>query len=233
MKRNGFVSSGEVEASVPALPPLGITATGHSRPRVEGEREEEILAATVRLLVDVGYDRLTLDAVAAEARASKATLYRRWNGKADLVVDAVHRAKACGGPLDVDTGSLRGDLLTMACCTGGLIDDVPLSVFAGLMSAMHHDPDLMAAVHQRFLGPRIELATRILERARRRGEIGPDVDIRLLFAVLPAMVLHRRLVMGEPIDARFVARVIDEVLLPATHSSRSALRTPNPTPKES
>jgi AcrR family transcriptional regulator len=212
---------------VPAL----ATAAGASRPRVEGERESEILDATVRLLVDVGYDRLTLDAVAAEARASKATLYRRWNGKADLVVDAVHRAKACGGPLDADTGSLRGDLMAMACCTGGLVDDVPLSVFAGLMSAMHHDPDLMAAVHERFLGPRVELATRVLQRARDRGEIGPDVDIRLLFAVLPAMVLHRRLVMGEPIDARFVARVIDEVVLPAVHRSQSVSDTTNSTPR--
>lgn len=212
------------------MPPLATTA-GTSRPRVEGQRESEILDATVRLLVDVGYDRLTLDAVAAEARASKATLYRRWKGKADLVVDAVHRAKACGGPLDVDTGSLRGDLMALACCTGGLVDEVPLSVFAGLMSAMHHDPELMAAVHTRFLAPRVELVTRVLERARERGEIGAEVDIRLLFAVLPAMVLHRRLVMGEPIDATFVARVVDEVLLPAAHFSGPFSPAPNPIPK--
>jgi AcrR family transcriptional regulator len=214
---------------VPVVPTMGAPAT--TRPRVAGEREEEILDATVRLLVDVGYDKLTLDAVAAEARASKATLYRRWKGKAELVVDAVHRSKACGGPLDADTGSLRGDLLAMACMTGGLIDDVPLSVFAGLMSAMHHDPELMAAVHERFLGPRIELATRVLDRARRRGEIGPDADSRLLVAVLPAMVLYRRLVAGEHIDARFVARIIDEVVLPAARSSRSALPTQKPTQK--
>jgi AcrR family transcriptional regulator len=216
---------------VPAGTAMSAAGHGTTRPRVEGEREEEILAATVRLLVDVGYDRLTLDAVAAEARASKATLYRRWQGKAELVVDAVHRSKACGGPIDADTGSLRGDLLAMAYCTGGLLDDVPLSVFAGLMSAMHHDPDLMAAVHERFLGPRIELATRVLERARARGEIGAEVDIRLLFAVLPAMVLHQRLVMGEPIDGQFVARVIDEVLLPAAHFSSSVAPSQDPTPK--
>jgi AcrR family transcriptional regulator len=215
---------------VPVMPTLGSTP-GTTRPRVEGAREEEILDATVRLLVEVGYDKLTLDAVAAEARASKATLYRRWKGKAELVVDAVHRAKACGGPIDVDTGSLHGDLLAMACRTGGLIDEVPLSVFAGLMSAMHHDPDLMAAVHERFLGPRMELATKVLERARLRGEIGPEVDIRLLSAVLPAMVLHRRLVMGEPIDARFVARVVNEVVVPAAHCSRSISQTLHPTTK--
>lgn len=216
---------------MPAIP--GFAAPrGATRPRVAGEREEEILDATVRLLVDVGYDKLTLDAVAAEARASKATLYRRWNSKAELVVDAVHRAKACGGMLDVDTGSLRGDLQALACRVGGLIDEVPLSVFAGLMSAMHHNPDLMTAVHERFLGPRVELAARVLERARERGEIGPEVDIRLLSAVLPAMVLHRRLVMGEPVDARFVTRVIDEIVVPAGHCSRPAAQTLNPTKRE-
>jgi hypothetical protein len=99
------------------------------------------------------------------------------------------------------------------------------------MSAMHHDPELMAAVHTRFLAPRVELVTRVLERARERGEIGAEVDIRLLFAVLPAMVLHRRLVMGEPIDATFVARVVDEVLLPAAHFSGPFSPTPNPTSK--
>jgi AcrR family transcriptional regulator len=215
---------------VPAAPTLGAVA-GTSRPRVAGEREEEILDATVRLLVDVGYDKLTLDAVAGEARASKATLYRRWKGKAELVVDAVHRSKACGGPLDADTGSLRGDLLALACRTGGLIDTVPLSVFVGLMSAMHHDADLMVAVHERFLGPRIDLATRVLERARRRGEIGPAVDIRLLAAVLPAIVMYRRLVLGEHVDRRFVARIIDEVVLPSANGPGSVSETLHPTPR--
>ncbi len=96
---------------------------------------------------------------------------------------------------------------------------------------MHHDPGLMAAVHERFLDPRVELATRVLDRARRRGEIGPDVDIRLLAAILPAMVLYRRLVAGERIDAQFIARIIDEVVVPAAHCSRAVSPTPNPTQK--
>ena len=70
------------------------------RPRVEGDREEEILEATIDLLVEVGYHRLTLDAVAREARASKATLYRRWESKPALVIDALIKAKEW--MLDVD-----------------------------------------------------------------------------------------------------------------------------------
>ena len=81
------------------------------RPRVEGAREEEILDATIRLLLEAGYDRLTLDSVARRARASKATLYRRWDDKPSLVVDAMVRAKQAPHVETHDTGSLRGDLI--------------------------------------------------------------------------------------------------------------------------
>lgn len=67
--------------------------TAAVRPRVEGAREGEILDATFDLLAEVGYDRLTMDAVAGRARAGKATLYRRWDDKCSLVVDALLRAK--------------------------------------------------------------------------------------------------------------------------------------------
>ena len=74
-------------------PPTTPTETTASRPRVEGVREAEILEATLQVLVDVGYDRLTMDAVALRARASKATLYRRWNSKLRLVIDALLTTK--------------------------------------------------------------------------------------------------------------------------------------------
>ena len=72
-----------------------------TRPRIEGDREQEVLAATLDVLADVGYDRLTMDAVATQARASKATLYRRWNDKVSLVIDALLSQK--GQPEAPDT----------------------------------------------------------------------------------------------------------------------------------
>ena len=66
-----------------------MTAVEHTRPRVEGDREQEILDATLDVLAEVGYDRLTMDAVATAARASKATLYRRWNSKVSLIIEAL------------------------------------------------------------------------------------------------------------------------------------------------
>jgi AcrR family transcriptional regulator len=206
-----------------------LVAPAQSRPRVEGAREEQILDSTVDLLLEVGYDRLTLDAVAQTARASKATLYRRWRGKADIVVDAIARTKRCAEAVDPDTGTLRGDLMAMACCDGGLTDDAPLSVVAGLMSAMHHDTELKHAIQERFFEPRLRIGRTVLERAQRRGEIDPDVDIELLFGVLPGMVMNRRLVLGQPVDEHFIAHVIDDVVLPAARRSSPSVRIPTPT----
>src|SRR4051812_12202770 len=118
------------------------TAAARHRPRVEGGREEEILDATVAVVAELGYDRLTMDAVATAAKASKATLYRRWTTKAELVVDAISRAKGCPMPENVDTGSLRGDLISMSCGQGGFTEEMPLSVMAGLLTALHRDEDL-------------------------------------------------------------------------------------------
>jgi AcrR family transcriptional regulator len=92
---------------VTPLTPIAPTTEG-TRPRVEGDREQEIFDATLQVLEEVGYDRLTMDAVASAARASKATLYRRWNGKVALVIDALISQK--GQPAVPDTGTLRGDL---------------------------------------------------------------------------------------------------------------------------
>src|SRR6476660_7423153 len=101
------------------------------RPRIKNGRKKKTLDATVAVVAELGYDRLTMDAVATAAKASKATLYRRWSTKAELVVDAISRAKGCPMPEDVDTGSLRGDLVSMACGDGGFTDEMPMSVVAG------------------------------------------------------------------------------------------------------
>lgn len=186
-----------------------------TRPRVAGARQDEILRATVAMLADVGYDRLTMDAVAAASKASKATLYRRWGSKADLVVEAVSNAKGCPVPIDVDTGDLRSDLLAIACGIGGLTDAVPMSVIVSLVTALPREPDLARAFHQAFLGPRLAVAELAFTRARTRGEIDDDVDTALLATVLPAVVIHRQFLLCQDPDQDFIAKVVDEVVMPA------------------
>jgi AcrR family transcriptional regulator len=196
------------------------TAGVRVRPRVEGGREEEILDATVAVVAELGYDRLTMDAVATAAKASKATLYRRWSTKAELVVDAISRAKGCPMPEDVDTGSLRGDLISMACGDGGFTDELPMSVIAGLLTALHRDADLQKAFRERFLAPRQDVTNKVYERAVQRGEIAPDVDVDLLSVTLPAVIIHHAYILGvEPTD-ELILRVIDNVILPAARGSQ-------------
>ena len=195
------------------------------RPRVEGDRETEILDAAVRVLADVGYDRLTMDTVALEARASKATLYRRWQNKATLVVDAVSRAKGIPPPDMPSTGSLRGDLLVSWCGREGWSSTLPMSVMGGLMTALHTDEELGAAFREIFLRPRQALARRVFENALERGEIADGVDLDLMMSLLPAVCVHQEFVLNRTLDDAFVERVIDTVVLPACHAQPAATQT--------
>ena len=188
-----------------------------TRPRVEGDREQEILDATLQVLGDMGYDRLTMDAVATRAKASKATLYRRWNGKVSLVIDALLSAKST--PEAPDTGSLRGDLLESFCGQGGLTDERSVATFASVITAISRDREFAAAFRQDIIGPKTALSRSIFERARERGEIPASVDIDLFAPALAGIVLHRVYVLGELPDEALITRVIDQIILPAAMSS--------------
>ena len=192
--------------------------TALSRPRVEGDREQEILDATLEVLADVGYDRLTMDAVATRAKASKATLYRRWNGKVSLVIDALLSVKST--PQAPDTGNLRDDLIQSFCGLGGLTDQQSVATFASVITAISRDQDFAEAFRKEVVGPKAEVARLIFVRARERGEIPEDVDVDLLAPALAGIVLHRLYVMGEVPNAALVTRVIDQIILPAATGLR-------------
>ncbi len=185
-----------------------------ARPRVEGEREHEILEAALDVLADVGYDRLTMDAVASAARASKATLYRRWDTKASLVLEAVLAQK---GPLAAapDTGSLRGDLLASHCGRGGLTDERQIAIFSAVLTALGRDTEFADGFRTRILGPKVEATQELFARARERGEVRDDVDLDIVGPALAGIVLHREFVLGEVPTPERVAAVIDQVILPA------------------
>ena len=184
-----------------------------TRPRVEGDREQEILDATLDVLADVGYDRLTMDAVAQRAKASKATLYRRWNTKATLVVDALASQKET--PAIPDTGDLRTDLMTAFCGMGGLSDHDTTSTFGAVMTALTTDPEFATEFRTRVLGPKSELSRTVFERAQARGELRADLDLDIVVPALAGIVLHRIFVMGEPPASGLIERAIDQIILPA------------------
>jgi len=184
-----------------------------SRPRVEGVREAEILAATLEVLVDVGYDRLTMDAVAHRARASKATLYRRWNSKLRLVIDALLTTKQT--PVVPDTGTLRGDLEALMCGAGGMTDGEAVGTFGAVITAIIRDPEFAQAFRAEIVGPKIAASQQIWERARARGEVREDLELELIEPALAGICLHRVFLMGEQPTEELISRVIDQIILPA------------------
>lgn len=179
-------------------------------------RDPEILQAAIDVLAETGYDGMTIEMVAARAKAGKATLYRRWSSKSELVIDAIACMKRGASP-DVlpDTGTLRGDLVAMIKPHSIEDNDKKLRVMAGIVSLLAHSPEMSAAVNSAIVEPRVEINRRLLQRAIDRGEISADCDIDELALISPSMVAYRTLILKQPVDRAFLVGLIDGVVLPA------------------
>jgi AcrR family transcriptional regulator len=180
-------------------------------------RDAEILDATIDVLAETGYDGMTIDTVAARAKAGKATVYRRWASKSDLVIDAV----ACMKNSDIDfgdlpdTGTLRGDLVAMI--KPHSIEDArkKLQVMSGIVSMMSAHPELADAMREVVVEPRARVNRFFLTRAKERGEIPADADIDMIAMVSASMAAYRTLMLRKPVTRDFLISVIDSVILPA------------------
>jgi AcrR family transcriptional regulator len=178
-------------------------------------RETAILRAALELLAESGYDQLTIDAVAARARCSKATIYRRWPGKAALVITAVRRHAGQPAAAVPSTGSLRSDLLTALQGMRSSLSGQDTALILGLLGAMHRDPELADAVREQVLDAKREVFGAVIARATARGEIPAATDGALLAEISSAVLFSRLLVTGEPLDDAFTQHLVDAVLLPA------------------
>jgi AcrR family transcriptional regulator len=189
-----------------------VTAT---TPQGRGElREEAILLATLALLAEVGYDQMTMDAVATRARASKATIYRRWPGKAPLVVAAVKRHAGSQVLTPPDTGSLRQDLLAVLGVMRSSLTGQDAALILGLMIAMHRDPELARTVRGQVVDDKREVFGAVIARAAARGDLPATIDHTLFVEISSAMLFSRLFVTGEPLDDAFIHHLVDDVLLP-------------------
>jgi AcrR family transcriptional regulator len=178
-------------------------------------RETAILRAALELLAESGYDQLTIDAVAARARCSKATIYRRWPGKAALVITAVRRHAGQPTAAAPDTGSLRSDLQAALQVMRSSLSGQDTPLILGLLSAMHRDPELADAVTEQVLRAKREVFGAVIARAAARGEVPATTDGALLAEISSAVLFSRLLVTGEPLDDAFMQHLVDAVLLPA------------------
>ena len=195
-----------------------MAAAQHTRGEV---REEAILRATLELLAEVGYDQLTIDGVAARAHCSKATIYRRWQGKPELVIAAVRRHSAPPPQPAPGTGSLREDLLAALEAMRSSLAGQDTALLLGLMTAMRHDRELAAVVREQVVDNKREVFGAAVARAVARGELPAGADHTLLAEISSAMLLSRQLVTGEPLDAAFAQELVDDVLLPLLRHQHS------------
>lgn len=188
-------------------------STGGGADAPWSERECELLAVTLQLLQEHGYDRLTVDAVATSARASKATLYRRWPTKAELVLAAFVQGTRQVA-IDPDTGSLRGDLLQL-----GLQISAHVNTHAGTIRAVlvetSRSAELAEMMQRHFLDERKAFMERVLARAVDRGEIKASAVTEELWDLLPGYLIYRSISTGRPASHRTVHDLVDNVLIPS------------------
>jgi AcrR family transcriptional regulator len=192
-----------------------IAATARAgRTRLSPGRQAELYEAVIALLREVGYEALTMDAVAARTRSSKATLYRQWRGKPELVVAALRHHK----PVlvrEIDTGSLARDLrevVRQAASKG----DQDTALMRALAHAMERDPELAKVFQESLVKPEVEALRHMVDRAVGRGEVDPRVPA---LAFLPHLILGalltRPLVENRHPDGAYLRRYVDAVVLPA------------------
>ncbi|GAA4805260.1 TetR/AcrR family transcriptional regulator [Streptomyces ziwulingensis] len=185
------------------------------RSRITPEREAELYAAVLDLLREVGYDALTMDAVAARTRSSKATLYRQWGGKAELVVKAIRHDKP-GEIGDIDTGTLRGDLHALLAREDDCAMERNSALMRGVAMALHQNPDLRQAFREQLIEPETAEFQRVLRRAVDRGEIRPDCPaLDFLVHMMVGGFATRTLLDEQPPTRAFLTSYIDAVILPA------------------
>ncbi|MEU9041011.1 MULTISPECIES: TetR/AcrR family transcriptional regulator [unclassified Kitasatospora] len=193
----------------------GHSAVGGKPVRRRGdELERAILDAVWAELADHGYDRLTMEGVAARARTSKPVLYRRWPNRAALVIAALGR-NAPDYQEPPDTGELRADLARFLGSLLHRFDDLPTDAVHGFLVDLLRDPELRAGFTGGLTaeGPVSSLGV-MMRRAADRGEINP-VRITPRVVSLPLDLLRDAFLVGGVVPSdRVVAEILDEVVLP-------------------
>ena len=176
-------------------------------------RETELLAVTLQLLQEHGYDRLTVDAVAARARASKATVYRRWPSKAELVLAAfIEGIRQVAVP--PETGTLQADLVHV----GDLVCEQVqrhASTIRAVLVEVSRNPALNDVLQREFIDQRKALINQILHKAVDRGEINAAAINDELWDLLPGYLIFRSIIQGQPSTQQTVRALVDDVIIPS------------------
>src|SRR6266536_2599 len=188
------------------------------RPRSE-ESRQAILRSTLKLLKETGFPKLSIEAVAADADVSKATVYRWWPTKAALVADAF----SAGADQELrfpDTGSVRKDMNLQMRQVIRVFRSQRGKVVAALLGGGQSDPELIAAFRERFLWPRRRQAYQTLQRGIDRGELPAGVDMNLILDTLYGPIYMRFLIRHDELNEGFADALCGLVLGGVTHPAK-------------
>jgi AcrR family transcriptional regulator len=200
--------------SSPARTSTGADDDHRKRPRRRGAAlESAILDAVLTELAEVGYARLSVERVAERAGASKASLYRRWPSKVELVMDAVYHVfpDPASPP---DTGSLRGDLLAVMRTVAEHLAGPAGQALSGVLSDALGDPEKARRVRSYARGSSQEGMREVARRAIARGEVDPAAVTERRLEAGHAMLRHHFITRGVPIPDHVIEEITDEVMIP-------------------
>jgi AcrR family transcriptional regulator len=183
-----------------------MTDTPHRR---GADRTEAIMRTTLELGQEIGYASLSIEAVAARAGAGKHTIYRRWPSKGALLLDSLLSLNEPG--LDYpDTGDIVADLRTQIYAAVDLLAGPPFGpLFQALIGEAQHDPQVGAALNERFIAPQADKTVARLKAARDRGQLSLDLDLDLAMAIVSGPLYFQLLITQKPLTHEYVDRILD------------------------
>jgi AcrR family transcriptional regulator len=196
-----------------------VTSAPMARQRRRGVAlEDAIHDAVFAELAEVGYAAFTIEAVAGRAKTGKASIYRRWETKQDLVLDAF--MARFGGPDDIvndlvaDTDATTRDLLVRLATRICQVSDEAGEVIRAVACEATRDPDLAAAVEQKVHRPKHAAFVELLRRGVDRGEVRPDAACGLYAEILPAMLTYRMILNNQAVTEKDATEIVDHAVMP-------------------
>ncbi|WP_329521962.1 TetR/AcrR family transcriptional regulator [Spirillospora sp. NBC_01491] len=188
-------------------------------PRRRGEvLEHAILTAALEELAETGYAGLTMDRVAARARTSKSTVYRRWSSRAELLVDVWRRFAITGAEVP-DTGLLRTDMIVLLRLLSDRLASHVGLMLRGLLAEMVSDPELARAVREQAFSTGPSAVIAVLQRAVARGEVAASVLDSRRATVATDLLRSEFLLHGAPVPDGAIMEIVDEIFLPLVLSA--------------
>jgi Transcriptional regulator len=180
------------------------------RPR-SMETHNAILTASYDLLLESGFETVTVEKIAERAKVSKATIYKWWPNKAAVVMDGFLFAAAARLPVP-DTGAAFEDIVIHASNLARFLTSPEGKIIKDLIGGGQFDAGLAEAIRSRYIEPRRIEAGSLLERGVQRGELNKDLDIGLGVDLIYGPIFYRLLMTGDTLDVSYVRQLVTNVL---------------------